>query len=84
VIFRQIYDQSEYYDPPRPAHLAVCCMVLALGALLDLDKRPKSSEAMLYYHLARVSMSIESVLEEHSFVSIQALVSGPTSVVNVN
>ena len=82
-IFRQIYDQSEYYDPPRAANLAICCMVLALGALLDLDKHPKSSEAMLYYHLARASMSIESVLEEHSLVSIQALVSESTSVISI-
>jgi hypothetical protein len=75
VIFHQIYDQTEYYDPPRAANLAVFCMVLAVGALLDLEKPSNSSEAMLYYHLGRVSLSIESVLEEHSLVSIQALVS---------
>lgn len=79
VLFHQIYDQNEYYDPPRAAGLAVFCMALALGAFLDLEKPPHSSEAMLYYHLGRVSLSVESVLEEHSLVSIQALVSEPTS-----
>ena len=49
-------------------------MVLALGALVDLEKPAHSPEAMLYYHLGRAALSIESVLEEHSLGSIQALV----------
>lgn len=71
-----MYEQSA--DPEAPqgtAHqLAVMCLVLAIGTLVDLEKQAHAPEAMQYYHYARASISIESVLEEQSVTGIQALV----------
>lgn len=73
IIFRQVYDSDGYQDL-HGTDLAIFCMILALGALVDLDKAPHSQEAMTYYHLARAALIIVSVLEEHSIGVIQALV----------
>jgi len=63
------------YQEPLSAHnLAVFCMVIALGALVDLGKPAHSPEAMQYYHLGRAALAIDSVLDEQSISGIQALV----------
>ncbi|KAJ3515761.1 hypothetical protein NLJ89_g1555 [Agrocybe chaxingu] len=74
MIFRHVYDTERTFEPLTAQQLAVFCMVLALGALLDLDKPAHSPEAMQYYHLGRAALSIDSVLEEQSITGIQALV----------
>ncbi|KAF5328220.1 hypothetical protein D9619_013449 [Psilocybe cf. subviscida] len=75
TIFSPVYEQSP--DPEAPqgsAHqLAVLCLVLAIGTLVDLEKHAHAPEAMQYYHYARASISIESVLEEQTVTGIQAL-----------
>ena len=48
-------------------------MMLAIGALLDLDAPPYSYDANHYYQLGRAALSIDSVLEEQSITAIQAL-----------
>lgn len=50
-------------------------MVLAMGALMDLELPAHSPEAMQYYQLAKAALSINSVFEEQSIPGIQALVS---------
>ncbi|KAJ2923910.1 hypothetical protein H1R20_g13194, partial [Candolleomyces eurysporus] len=48
-------------------------MVLALGALLDLDLPAHSPEAMQWYQIARAALSLDSVLEVQTIPGIQAL-----------
>ncbi|TFK51695.1 hypothetical protein OE88DRAFT_1460474 [Heliocybe sulcata] len=62
------------FTPVETHRLAVLYMVFAMGALLDLDRPPLSLEANQYYSLGRAALSIGSVLEEPSILSIQALV----------
>ena len=71
-----MYDQRMESDPaPMDSHrLAVLCLVLGLGALLDLDKPYLSAEAMRYYQLGRAALSLDSILESQSIPAIQALV----------
>ncbi|KAI0716023.1 hypothetical protein C8T65DRAFT_642581 [Cerioporus squamosus] len=76
TIFSRVYDQRMDTDPaPLDSHrLAVLCLVLGLGALLDLDKPSLSAEAMRYYQLGRAALSVDSVLESQSIPAIQALI----------
>lgn len=65
----------EIEPAPMDSHrLAVLCLVLGLGALLDLEKPSLSAEAMRYYQLGRAALSVDSVLESQSIPAIQALV----------
>ena len=68
------YDAS---PPPEPsAHeVAVLCMALAMGTLLDLDQQPFNSAANKWYQLGRAALSIDSVLDEPTIAATQALVS---------
>ncbi|KAI9064177.1 hypothetical protein FKP32DRAFT_1591599 [Trametes sanguinea] len=77
TIFSRVYDQR--MDPSEPAatnahQLAVLCLVLGLGALLDLEKPTLSAEAMRYYQLGRAALSMDSILESQSVPAIQALI----------
>ncbi|KAI0641862.1 fungal-specific transcription factor domain-containing protein [Trametes meyenii] len=76
TIFSRVYEQQMETEPsPMDAHrLAVLCFVLGLGALLDLDSRPLSSEAAHYYQLGRAALSLVSILESQSIPAIQALI----------
>ncbi|KAI0372783.1 hypothetical protein BV20DRAFT_1119753 [Pilatotrama ljubarskyi] len=76
TIFTRVYDQRIDTDPaPMDAHrLAVLCLVLGLGALLDLEKPYLSPEAMHYYQLGRAVLSVDSVLESQSIPAIQAVI----------
>ncbi|KAL1746787.1 fungal-specific transcription factor domain-containing protein [Schizophyllum fasciatum] len=62
--------------PPEPsAHeVAVLCMALATGALLDLDQPPFNSAANKWYQLGRAALSIDSVFDEPTIAAAQALV----------
>ncbi|KAI0741469.1 hypothetical protein C8Q80DRAFT_1109932 [Daedaleopsis nitida] len=75
-IFSRVYDQRMESDPaPMDSHrIAVLCLVLGLGALLDLDKPYLSAEAMRYYQLGRAALSLDSILESQSIPAIQALI----------
>ncbi|OBZ66409.1 putative zinc transporter cis4 [Grifola frondosa] len=75
-IFPGIYEQRMDSDPaPMDSHrLAVLCLVLGLGALLDLEKPSLSSEATRYYQLGRAALSLDSILEAQSIPAIQALI----------
>ena len=48
-------------------------MMLAIGALLDLDAPPHSYDANHYYQLGRAALSVDSIFEEQSIPAIQAL-----------
>ncbi|KAH9935867.1 uncharacterized protein BXZ73DRAFT_45273 [Epithele typhae] len=76
VVFAPLYDQRMDGDcSPMASHrIAVLCFVLALGALLDLDKPPLSAEAARYFQLGRAALSIDSILESQSIPAIQALI----------
>ena len=73
TIFRQIYGlPSEKSIDPHS--LAVLYMVLAIGTLMDLDIPINSPQATQYYQLARKALGLETIFEEQSIPSIQALV----------
>ena len=75
TIFEPIYERDKALSDPTVSHrLAVLFMALALGALLDLNRPPLSSDAMQYYQLGRAALALESVLEEQSVTAVQALV----------
>ncbi|TBU30737.1 hypothetical protein BD311DRAFT_754294 [Dichomitus squalens] len=76
TIFSRIYGQRMETEPaPKDSHrLAVFCLVLALGALLDLDKPALSAEATRYYQLGRAVLSLDSILENQSIPAIQAVI----------
>nr|VWO94620.1 N/A [Ganoderma boninense] len=76
TIFSRIYDQRMETEPaPKDSHrLAVFCLVLALGALLDLDRPTLSADASQYYQLGRAVLSLDSILESQSIPAIQALI----------
>ncbi|KAI1796561.1 fungal-specific transcription factor domain-containing protein [Ganoderma leucocontextum] len=76
TIFSRIYDQRMETEPaPKDSHrLAVFCLVLALGALLDLDRPSLSTDATRYYQLGRAVLSLDSILESQSIPAIQALI----------
>jgi hypothetical protein len=54
-------------------------MMLAIGALLDLDAPPHSYDANHYYQLGRAALSVDSIFEEPSIPAIQALACDPIS-----
>ncbi|KAF8899631.1 fungal-specific transcription factor domain-containing protein [Gymnopilus junonius] len=72
-IFKPLYEPDANYEQVGGQNLSILCNILAIGALLDLSKPAHSPEAMQYYHYARASLSIESVLEEPSISAIQAM-----------
>ncbi|EGO23157.1 hypothetical protein SERLADRAFT_471933 [Serpula lacrymans var. lacrymans S7.9] len=74
-IFLRIYHPDLVPDngPANSHRLAVLFMVLALGTLMDLDKPSHSQESKQYYQLGRAALSLDSVFEEQSIISIQAL-----------
>ena len=74
-IFSRVYD-SQYTTEPDPIQshrVAVIFMMLAMGALMDLERPPYSYDANYYYQLARASLAVDSVFEEQSIPAIQAL-----------
>ncbi|KAK0202815.1 fungal-specific transcription factor domain-containing protein [Desarmillaria ectypa] len=74
TIFRPVYEQEYPYGEAINSHsLALLFMVLAMGALMDLELPAHSPEAMQYYQLAKAALSINSVFEEQSIPGIQAL-----------
>ncbi|KAE9401060.1 hypothetical protein BT96DRAFT_992419 [Gymnopus androsaceus JB14] len=77
TIFQPWYepDATPYEEDPLGSHnLAVLFLVLALGALLDLEAQSHSPEAKWYYQLGRAALGLESVLDSSSLSTIQALV----------
>ena len=48
-------------------------MMLAIGALLDLEAPPHSYDANHYYQLGRAALSVDPIFEEQSIPAIQAL-----------
>ena len=48
-------------------------MMLAIGALLDLEAPPQSYDANHYYQLGRAALSVDPIFEEQSIPAIQAL-----------
>ncbi|KAA1468740.1 hypothetical protein DENSPDRAFT_834151 [Dentipellis sp. KUC8613] len=76
-IFLRIYDPhvvTPEHDPIASHRLAVLYMILALGALLDLEKPANSYDATQYFQLGRAALALDSVFEEQSITAIQALV----------
>ncbi|KAF7309610.1 Fungal-trans domain-containing protein [Mycena indigotica] len=70
-IFTPIYDFNG--DHVSAHSLSVLFMVMALGALVDLNMPAHSAEATELYQLGRAALAIDSVLEEPSIPGIQAL-----------
>ncbi|KAI0795508.1 hypothetical protein C8Q75DRAFT_454329 [Abortiporus biennis] len=63
---------------PRPqcysAHdLALLLIVLAVGALVDLNQEPYNVEAQKYYALARAATCLDSILESGSLATVKLL-----------
>ncbi|KAG5220977.1 zinc cluster transcription factor [Salix suchowensis] len=73
-IYRPMYGAATSSEEPMTSHdLAVLCMVLALGSLLDLDKPIDVNEHSQLYQLGRAALSLDSVFEQQSIAAIQAL-----------
>ncbi|KAF8998585.1 fungal-specific transcription factor domain-containing protein [Cyathus striatus] len=73
TVFRPLYEGETYHESLSAHHLAVLCMIIGLGILLDLERPAHSPEAMQYCQLARAALAIDSVLEEQDIAGIQAL-----------
>ncbi|EMD39104.1 hypothetical protein CERSUDRAFT_112798 [Gelatoporia subvermispora B] len=56
-----------------PHSLALVMLILANGALVDPELEPYNAEAEHYVHLGRAALSLESVFEQPSLITIQAL-----------
>ncbi|KAL0953461.1 hypothetical protein HGRIS_004693 [Hohenbuehelia grisea] len=73
-VFRSVYPQETAQSGSVSSHnLALLYVVLALGALLDLERPGDTTEATHYYQLGRAALSLESIFEEQSIPAIQAL-----------
>ncbi|KAF8271618.1 fungal-specific transcription factor domain-containing protein [Lactarius quietus] len=74
-IYSRVFDPDAGPDHDRiQSHrIAVVYMMLAIGALLDLDAPPHSYDASHYYQLGRAALSVDSIFEEQSIPAIQAL-----------
>ena len=53
---------------------SVLFIVLAVGILVDLKRGSHDPASATYFHLTKVALSLDSVLEEPSILAIQALV----------
>ncbi|KIY70755.1 hypothetical protein CYLTODRAFT_419434 [Cylindrobasidium torrendii FP15055 ss-10] len=74
TIFRPVYGQgSTDADILSPHNLALLFMVLAMGALTDLDLPAHSPQAMQYFHLGRAALAIKPIFEDQSIQAIQTL-----------
>lgn len=74
TIFVPIYEQEAAYHGSAGSHrLAVLFIVLALGTLLDLERPAHSPESKQFYQLGRAALALDSVLDEQSFLAIQAM-----------
>ncbi|KAI0065627.1 hypothetical protein BV25DRAFT_1714330 [Artomyces pyxidatus] len=74
-ILTRVYEpQAGSEDRIESHRLAVIYMILAIGALVDLDRPPHSYDANHYYHLGRAALAVDSIFEEQSIPAIQALV----------
>ncbi|TFK74898.1 hypothetical protein BDN72DRAFT_758817 [Pluteus cervinus] len=71
TIYNPVYDGD--IESVGAHSLAVLCMVLAIGVLLDLQRPFQSPEAHQYYRLGRIALALESVLDEQTVIGIQAL-----------
>ncbi|KAF9078142.1 hypothetical protein BDP27DRAFT_1310847 [Rhodocollybia butyracea] len=74
TVFRPIYDVNAAFPNIGSHSLALIYMILAIGALLDLDQQSHSPAASRFYELGRAALAIDSVFEEQSIPAIQALV----------
>ncbi|KAI0272646.1 fungal-specific transcription factor domain-containing protein [Gloeopeniophorella convolvens] len=66
-------DASADHDRIQSHRIAVVYMMLAIGALLDLDAPSHSDDATHYFQLGRAALSVDSIFEEQSIPAIQAL-----------
>ncbi|KAG5645716.1 hypothetical protein DXG03_005411 [Asterophora parasitica] len=75
TILQPMYEQEGIYQSSISSHsLAVLCLILAMGSLLDLDLPSHNAESKRYYQLGRAALALDSVLEEQSIAGIQALI----------
>ncbi|OCH96289.1 hypothetical protein OBBRIDRAFT_718907 [Obba rivulosa] len=56
-----------------PHSLALLILIFAIGALVDPELEPYNAEAEHYVHLARAALCLESIFEQPSVITIQAL-----------
>ncbi|KAJ7665729.1 fungal-specific transcription factor domain-containing protein [Mycena rosella] len=73
-IYRPLQSEDQYPPPVTAQQMAVLYLILALGALVDLELPPYSSEADHYFDLACAAMSVRSLFESPTVVTVQTLV----------
>ncbi|KAJ7467123.1 fungal-specific transcription factor domain-containing protein [Mycena latifolia] len=66
--------EEQHHPTVTTQKLAVFYLILALGCLVDLDLPPYSSEADHYFDLGCAAMSVRSLFEAPTVVTVQALV----------
>ncbi|KAJ7028514.1 fungal-specific transcription factor domain-containing protein [Mycena alexandri] len=64
---------GEHQARATAQQMAVLYLIFALGSLVDLDLPPYNSEANLFFDLACAAMSIKSLFENPTVVTVQAL-----------
>ncbi|KDQ26286.1 hypothetical protein PLEOSDRAFT_30253, partial [Pleurotus ostreatus PC15] len=60
-------------DPSAPHNLATIFMILALGALLDINKPPYNAEAERYYTLGKAALSLRTIFDFPHIRTVQAV-----------
>ncbi|KAF4592617.1 hypothetical protein EYR38_008316 [Pleurotus pulmonarius] len=60
-------------DPSAPHSLATIFMILALGALLDVNRPPYNAEAEKYYTLGKAALSLRTIFDFPHIRTVQAV-----------
>ncbi|KAF7360644.1 Zn(2)-C6 fungal-type domain-containing protein [Mycena venus] len=69
-----VYHGSDHHRPAATTmQMAVLFLIFALGSLVDLDLPANSSESDHYFDLAVAAMSIQSLFDDPTVVTVQAL-----------
>ncbi|KAH8832430.1 hypothetical protein DL96DRAFT_1492094 [Flagelloscypha sp. PMI_526] len=73
-VYRPTYEHASRNETVSSHTLALLFIVIGFGAHMDSKSPPMNPEALMYYHLSRASLSLESVLERPTLEGIQALI----------
>lgn len=67
-------EEDRTRESPEMHQLALALGLFSCGAVVDLTLPPHNAEAILYNHLCRAALSLESVFASSSFETVQTVV----------
>lgn len=70
---RPLPENAPPVEDNGPHEFALMFLILAIGALVDLNQDPYNAEGEHYHQIARAALCLQPVLEKPSVVTIQAL-----------